>query len=139
MRTYGALIGVMLAAAAATAAEPIYGRARVIDGDTLEVAGVRVRLEGVAAPELSEAGGDAARVFLERLVEGRVVVCAPTGRRSRGRRVAVCRLDGRDLGEMVIAAGLARDCPRYSRGRYAAVEREAAAGLPFPGYCQPRR
>jgi hypothetical protein len=37
----------------------------------------------------------------------------------------------------VVAAGLARACPRYST-RYVADERPEAAGLPFPGYCRPR-
>ena len=36
----------------------------------------------------------------------------------------------------VIAAGRARDCPRFSAGRYAAVERPQAAALPLPGYCR---
>ena len=31
--------------------EPVTGRARVIDGDSLEVAGVRIRLFGIDAPE----------------------------------------------------------------------------------------
>ncbi len=40
--------------------------------------------------------------------------------------------------ESLIRAGLARDCPRYSKGRYRAVEPAAARELPFPGYCRPR-
>ena len=40
--------------------------------------------------------------------------------------------------QALIKAGLARDCPRFSKGRYAAVAPAAAASLPFPGYCRPR-
>lgn len=32
-------------------AEPVVGRAAVIDGDTLDVRGVRIRLHGVDGPE----------------------------------------------------------------------------------------
>ena len=35
-------------------------------------------------------------------------------------------------------AGLARDCPRYSHDRYAALEPETARRLPLPSYCSPR-
>lgn len=38
----------------------------------------------------------------------------------------------------LIAAGLARDRPRFSGGRYSALEPDAARKLPFPSYCQPR-
>jgi micrococcal nuclease len=125
-------------AGAAVAGERLTGTARVVDGDTLGVAGVRVRLKGVAAPELGEPGGAEARAFVAELVDGRTVVCELTGERTRGRRVGYCAREGRDVGAEVIRAGLARDCPRYSGGRYAEVESAAAASLPFPGYCRPR-
>ena len=137
-----AVVLLLLARAAApvpvAAAERLAGIARVVDGDTLDVAGVRVRLKGVAAPERHEPGGEAAKAFVVELVEGRTVVCELTGERTRGRRVGYCQRDGRDVGAEVIAAGLARDCPRYSGGRYAGVERPEAEALPFPSYCRPR-
>jgi endonuclease YncB( thermonuclease family) len=123
----------------------LVGRTHAIDGDTLVVAGIHVRLQGVAAPEIEhpgqpepEPGGPEAAAFMTKLVEGRTLVCALTGERTRGRPVAVCRVDGQDVGAAVIAAGLARDCPRYSKGRYARLEQPAARKLPFPTYCQPR-
>jgi micrococcal nuclease len=65
-------------------------------------------------------------------------VCTLTGEGSRGRRVGTCMVDGRDVGGEMIEAGLARNCPRSSRGRYAELEPEAARRLPLPGYCMPR-
>jgi hypothetical protein len=51
-------------------AERLVGRARIIDGDTIVVGGVHVRLQGVAAPEVAhpgqaqdELGGPEARAF----------------------------------------------------------------------------
>ena len=48
------LVGILLLATAAAASEPIVGRASVIDGDTLEIHGTRIRLWGVDAPESSQ-------------------------------------------------------------------------------------
>ena len=139
------ILALFLATAPATAAERLVGRAKAIDGDTLEVAGIRVRLQGVAAPEIRhpgqpepEPGGPEAAAFMARRVDGKTLVCELTGERSRKRRVGVCRLDGRDVGAEVIAAGLARDCPRFSKGRYAELEQPAARALTYPGYCKPR-
>ncbi|MCL6609585.1 MAG: thermonuclease family protein [Geminicoccaceae bacterium] len=119
---------------------------RVRDGDTFELEGRAIRLQGVAAPELNDRLGAESREALRQLVAGRTVACAPDGSRTRGRIVAVCTVDGRDLGAALVAAGLARDCPRFSGGRYAALERAASARgapitrvYPLPSYCRPDR
>jgi micrococcal nuclease len=121
------------------AAETLHGRGKVTDGDTLRVGGVAVRLQGIAAPEMDEAGGAAAKAYLRELAEGQTVVCALTGERTHGRRVGTCWVGSQDLAEAVIAAGLARDCPRFSGGRYAGVEQPQAQSLPLPSYCRPQR
>ena len=85
-----------------------------------------------------EPGGTEAKAFMVELVEGQTVVCDLTQERTHGRRVGWCYLDGEDVAEALVRAGLARDCPRFSGGQYAAVEQPAARGLPFPGYCRPK-
>ena len=131
-------------APAALAGERLAGRTHVIDGDTVVVGGITVRLKGIAAPEVtyfgdpSEPGGEEAKAFLVELVEDQTVVCDLTNERTHGRRVGWCYRQGQDIAEAVIAAGFARDCPRYSGGRYADVEPPQAADLPFPGYCRLR-
>ncbi len=107
----------------------------VRDGDTIEVGGVAIRLNGVAAPELSEPGGQRAKTFMIRLVAGKAVRCDLDGSRSFDRVVGVCYLDGQDIGASIIAAGLARDCPSFSGGRYAEFDTAASKRLPLPGYC----
>ena len=103
-----------------------------------------VRLKGLAAPEVAhggdpgEPGGIEAKAFMVELVEGETVVCDLTQERTHGRRVGWCYLDGQDIAEALVRAGLARDCPRFSRGQYAAAETQAARALPFPSYCRPR-
>ncbi|MCS7267649.1 MAG: thermonuclease family protein [Geminicoccaceae bacterium] len=118
----------------------------VLDGDTLVLAGETIRLQGIAAPELNEPLGPEAREAVRRMVAGRTVECVPDGTRSRGRIVALCRVGGEDIGARLVASGLARDCPRYSNGRYGALEREAerrGAAIrrryDLPAYCLPRR
>lgn len=107
-------------------AADLKGTARTIDGDTLVIGSETVRIHGIAAPEKSEPGGTAATQFMRSLVEGRAVVCVGNGERSHGRLVATCRLpDGRDVGAVMIEAGYARDCPRFSRHRYADAEKRA--------------
>jgi endonuclease YncB( thermonuclease family) len=69
---------------------------------------------------------------------GQLIVCRLSGARSFGRRVGVCRNEAGDLAAQLIAAGLGRDCPRFSSGRYAAFETPAGRALPLPAYCQPR-
>lgn len=50
----------------------------------------------------------------------------------------VCATLGMLMWDEVIAAGLARDCPRFSGGRYEKLEKPEARHLAFPGYCSPR-
>ena len=47
----------------------------VRDGDTIEVAGVPIRFDGVAAPELSEPYGEQAKLAMRGLVAGHQVRC----------------------------------------------------------------
>lgn len=122
-------------------AETITGPAsKVVDGDTLWVSGVKIRLDGVDAPEMDSDAGRRARLGLYEIVDGRQLDCHLAGE-SYDRRVGVCYLatgpqEGYDIGALLIADGLALDCPRYSGGRYAGLETpRAKASLPSSGYC----
>ena len=108
---------------------------KVIDGDTLYVGSVNIRLQGIAAPELDEPFGPEARDFLTAIALDKQARCQLTGKRSWDRQVATCTVGGRDIGRLIVEAGLARDCSRYSGGRYAAFEVERSKQLPLPGYC----
>lgn len=118
---------------------PLIGLAVVLDGDTIALGGTHIRLQGIAAPEIREPGGPESRDWLRRLLAGEMVRCEPDGTRTWERVVAVCYVRGRDIGEALVAAGMARDCDRFSGGRYRAVETAASRALPFPNYCKAKR
>jgi micrococcal nuclease len=118
--------------------DTVSGSARVIDGDTLEISGIRIRLNGVAAPERNEPGGAEATATMKQMTVGKTVRCSLTGNKTYKREVGTCWIGTLDLGAALIAAGKARDCPQYSAGRYSALEPENANFLPLPTYCLPR-
>ncbi len=90
---------------------------------------------------LSRAEKDASAA-LRRLVKGKPVICYLDGTTARKRPVGVCHVAGVDVGEVMVREGYARDCPRYSGGRYANAEKAAvrdgrnlSAIYPLPRYC----
>ena len=119
-------------------------RRGVRDGDTIEVGPIAIRLHGIAAPEGNESGGDIATSAMRDLVLGKDLRCDLTGDRSHDRVIGVCFLDdGRDIGEVMVFQGNARDCYRFSRGSYADAERRAPAMghdlsqiYALPEYCE---
>src|SRR5262245_6708761 len=68
----------------------VTGPARVIDGDTVEVAGVRVRLKGVDAAELRTPRGEEARRVMIGIVGNASLTCRLTGEKTYSREVGWC-------------------------------------------------
>lgn len=82
-----------LALSLAALAEPIIGQASVIDGDTLDIHGQRIRLSGIDAPESDQLyRGDNGPKQLTGFIAGRSVSCEGVGRDQYGRTVAVCSI-----------------------------------------------
>lgn len=116
-------------------AADIVGRASIIDGDTLEIHGTRIRLWGVDAPESAQlcrgedslqyrCGAKAAN-DLDALVAERPVNCTPLTVDRYGRTVASCFVNGVDLAQWLVENGLALDWPQFSKGRYGHAQHEA--------------
>lgn len=134
----GALLaaGLLMALAAQAAAE-LRGRAeRVVDGDTLWLApsgggrALKLRLQGLDAPELCQPWGPQARDALRALVQGHDELRVRVVTRDAYGRLLVRLADaqGRDLGEQLVRQGAAWDDGWQRRpGPYAAAERVARA------------
>ena len=116
-------------------ADDFVGQASVVDGDTLEIHGMRIRLWGVDAPESSQlcrgedslqyrCGAQAAN-DLDSFIARRPVNCTPVAADQYGRTVATCSVAGADIGEWLVHNGLALDWPQYSKGKYGSSQREA--------------
>ncbi len=131
---------ISIGAVVAVAAEPttlIGTVTHIRDGDTIEVSEIPIRLNGVSAPELNEPLGERSKIFMRDLVLGQQVRCELNGEKTYDRFVGTCYLGGKDIGILVIEAGLALDCPRYSGGRYAVSEiATAREQIKLPSYCE---
>ncbi len=123
---------------------------RVADGDTIELGGQRIRLQGIDAPELHQECRDAsgrnwpcgrrARSELRKLIGNDTVQCEQRARDRFNRSVAVCRAGGRDLGEAMVRAGFAFAYPDWA-SPYGAAEMDARsrkAGLWAGSFQNPR-
>jgi endonuclease YncB( thermonuclease family) len=113
----------------------IAGTARVLDGDTIEIAGTRLRLHGIDAPEVKQPCtaygqiwpcGKVAKQWLAARLEGREVTCRPKGHDRYDRTVAVCYVGGEDLAGRIVAEGWALDYRKYSL-KYVGAENDARA------------
>jgi endonuclease YncB( thermonuclease family) len=110
------------------------GPAKVIDGDTIVVAGELVRLHGIDAPELDQTFwwrgrylccGTMALAALEALIACVSLRCEVVERDRHGRLVAKCFTpDGLDVSRRLVAAGWALAYRHYSND-YVAAETEA--------------
>lgn len=88
----------------------------VIDGDTVDVNGARWRLQGFDAPEIGNAKceaerakGERARARLQQILGAAKIETSTVGHRDSFRRVlGTIRADGRDVGDILKAEGLAR-------------------------------
>lgn len=123
---------------------------RVVDGDTVvirsaESLNLKVRLQGIDAPECGMPFGPQAQRFLEQLVLGRTVQMTTTGRDRYGRTVATLEVGEQDVGFALLEAGLAWHDRRYHRQRLQGAtnhyaEAQQGAVLSFTGlWAQPRQ
>ena len=121
----------------------VAGPARVVDGDTIVVGEVRVRLEGIDAPEagqtcaraspLPEAWpcGAAATAALAKLIGSNEVSCQSRGRDKYGRMLGVCFLGHEDINAWMVREGQAWAFTKYSASyvREEAQARDRRAGI----------
>ena len=110
---------------------------RVVDADTLEMAGQRVRLQGIDAPESAQACrqatgqryrcGERATEALRARIGAGAVTCTIEGRDHYNRALSTCyTTDGTNLNAWLVRSGYALAYRRYST-KYVPEEDQARA------------
>ena len=100
------------------------GIPRVVDGDTIVLNGIKIRLEGIDAPESDQlclddkaqrwTCGITARDRLDQKIGGSEITCSTTGKDKYRRELATCRLGSENLNRWLVREGLALSFIRYS-------------------------
>lgn len=113
--------------------EMVTGYATVIDGDTLQINGLKFRLYGIDAPESKQtcqrkshvySCGQEATLALESLVLNQLVTCEKEDIDKYNRIVAICRVGEKELNKLMVANGYAVSYRQYT-GRYIVDEMKA--------------
>lgn len=117
-------------------ARTIQGVPYVIDGDTLDIQGQRVRLFGINAPESKQACGNAGEQWscgqaateaLRQIVGRQAVTCQVRDTDAYGRSVSTCVTGrGEDVSAVMVERGMANAYRRYSTA-YVGLENQARA------------
>jgi endonuclease YncB( thermonuclease family) len=107
----------------AICADRVAGVASVIDGDTIEIHGRRIRLWGIDAPEAAQrcmedgalypCGLDASRALFKK-IRRNSVSCTRRDTDRYGRMVALCTVEGVDISRWMIEQGHAIAFRKYS-------------------------
>lgn len=122
----------------AVAQQPILGVAQAKDGDSLEVDGIRIRLHGIDAPELTQTCsrggtqwtcGREAFGNLSELVTGREVRCSRYGKDQFDPVLAKCTINGLEVNRILVERGYATAFRKYSMDYVGSENRAKEAGL----------
>ncbi|GAA6180250.1 MULTISPECIES: thermonuclease family protein [unclassified Shimia] len=99
----------------------------MIDGDTIVINKVHIRLFGIDAPEIDQPYGKKAKWAVVALTKGRTVTANLLPDSSYDRVVAHCVLDdGTDISAELVKQGLALDWAKFSGGAYRDMETDGA-------------
>jgi len=120
--------------------DTLSGVPSVVDGDTLDLHGQRIRLHGIDAPEsrqlCRQSGqpvrcGQTAALALDNFIQHRAVTCEQKDQDRYGRIVAVCKLGSTDLNAWMVQQGHALAYRSYSQDyvRHEADARQAKRGV----------
>jgi endonuclease YncB( thermonuclease family) len=123
----------------------VSGTAHVIDGDSLRIGHIEIRLKGIDAPEGRQTCerdratwrcGDAAASELRHLTQGGDVSCRIVEKDQFGRSLAFCEGEGRDINRALVLSGAAIDYGHYRQEE--AEARAAKRGLWAGTFERPR-
>ena len=103
--------------------ETIYGKAKIIDGDTIHIKGDKIRLHAIDAPETNQKCtknkinwncGIESTNFLKGIIGNKNISCATNGKDRYNRFIGVCYKDDLDLNSEMVLNGWAIAYRYYS-------------------------
>jgi len=131
---YALIVSIVSIAALPVASETVTGRVSVIDGDTFEMHGERIRLHGIDAPESGQSCkdvngktyrcGQMAAKQMSGYVSDETVNCEIIDKDRYGRFIAKCLVNGTDINELLVKGGWALAYLQYSTD-YVSAEGQA--------------
>ena len=117
------LLAILLFLVSSAAVADITGTAYVIDGDTIDISDVRIRLNGIDTPEIEQTCrtngliwycGIEATKAMRHLTKGKQVNCIGNTKDQYGRLIANCFVDQLNLNATMVEAGMALAYRHYS-------------------------
>ena len=95
----------------------------MIDGDTIVISGVKIRIAGIDAPELDHPWGKKSKFAVVSMCKGNIITAKILDEISYDRIVAKCYLpNGTDIATELVKQGLALDWAKFSGGEYKRFE-----------------
>ena len=102
------------------------GKARIIDGDTIEINKEKIRFGGINSPERKEIGYRLAKDKLIEKIANNILTCVREKNKDKYRRtVAECFVNGENLSSFMVKRGYACDYVYYSKGKYSEEQKYA--------------
>ena len=96
------------------------GKAKVIDGDTIEINKEKIRFGGIDSPERKEIGYKFSKQKLKEKISKNIVTCVREKNKDIwGRTIAECFIDGKSISSFMVKNGYACDYVKYSKKKYA--------------------
>ena len=117
------VLAILLFLISGTAIADITGTAYVIDGDTIDISDVRIRLNGIDTPEIEQTCrtngliwhcGVEATKAMRHLTKGKTVTCIGNTKDQYGRLIANCFVDQLNLNATMVETGMALAYRHYS-------------------------
>lgn len=105
-------------------AKNIIGKAKVIDGDTININSKKIRMHGIDAPEIKQnctikkkewACGKQSAFELKKIINNQITECKVTDIDIYNRYLAICLVNGININKMMVKKGWALAYRFYSK------------------------
>ena len=127
------LFFILISLSTVSSGKTIFGKAKVIDGDTIHIKKNKIRLHAIDAPETNQTCNKNSKVcncglestkFLKELIGNNKIECITQGKDRYNRFIGICYKDNLDLNSEMVLNGWAIAYRYYSKD-YVEEEEEA--------------